>query len=533
MKKKILINASFALTTIVLLIWIALLIFIEPWVAGKIEKGLNEKLKDYTISISHVNVSLIKCSIELEKIKVFSRDSSIIKNYFLKGEIASIKFKRINLWRAVLKKDIDISEILISSCKIKGNVPFPEQSFPPVVSPFNIQIDRILFDGIEFTIANSLNAQSFSVKNGILKLQSLQIGKQDTIRSSIANQLDFWAKEFFSVSSDSMYSYKINGINYSAASKTLAIDSLAIHPNFKDYDFTSKYAFQTNRYETAIHNIFAYNIKAADYLKSKNIISNYIEIGTFDLNVFRDKRKEFKHIKKATFQDFIYSYKGILNIDSIGLLSGNIKFKVHAEKANQPGEISFNEIHAKIYNITNDTIYKTKRADLELKAEAMLMGKSKLSVLLKSKLFDNQNTFTVKGTLAGLEVKELNPILENTAFIYGSGRIDAMNFNFTANNTKATGKLTILYHGLNIVVKNKRTDDTTAFAEKFISVIANSIIIDSNPIQGEKVRVGIIDYKRDPERFLFNYCFKSILSGIESSLTTSPRRGNEIRNKTR
>ncbi|RPH29207.1 MAG: hypothetical protein EHM93_17565 [Bacteroidales bacterium] len=524
MKKKLLINTSFAIATIVLLIWIALLVFIEPWTAKKIEKGLNETLKDYTISIGQVNVSLIKCSIELEKIKILPKDSSIINSSFIKGEIASIKFNRINLWRAVFKKDVVISEVLVSSSKINGRVPFPEKSFPPVVSPFNIRIDRILFDGIDLNISNSLNAQSFWVKNGILKVQSLQIGKQDTIGLSIANQLDFGAKEFFSVSSDSMYSYKINGINYSAVSKTLAIDSLSIHPNFNDYDFTSKYAFQTNRYETVLCNVFAYNMNAADYLESKSITSNYIEIGTFDLNVFRDKRKEFKHIEKATFQDFIYSYKGILNIDSIGLLSGNVKFKVHAEKANQPGEISFNEIHAKIYKITNDTIYKIKSADLALKADAMLMGKSKLTVLLESKLFDSNNTFTVNGVLAGLEVKDLNPILEKTAFIYGAGKIDAMNFSFTANNTKATGKLTILYHGLNVVVKNKRTDDTTAFVEKFVSAIANSIIIDSNPIQGEKVRVGIIDYKRDPERFLFNYCFKSILSGIESSLVKNPKK---------
>jgi hypothetical protein len=42
--------------------------------------------------------------------------------------------------------------------------------------------------------------------------------------------------------------------------------------------------------------------------------------------------------------------------------------------------------------------------------------------------------------------------------------------------------------------------------------------MDSNPIPGKEVRVGVIDYQRDPERFLFNYCFKSIMTGIKSSL---------------
>ena len=96
-----------------------------------------------------------------------------------------------------------------------------------------------------------------------------------------------------------------------------------------------------------------------------------------------------------------------------------------------------------------------------------------------------------------------------------------MYFSHTANNTKSAGTLTIIYNGLNIIVKNKQTDDTTAFRERFISFIANRRILDSNPVAHEKVRVGIIDYERDPERLIFHYWFNSILSGITSSLTKS------------
>jgi hypothetical protein len=155
------------------------------------------------------------------------------------------------------------------------------------------------------------------------------------------------------------------------------------------------------------------------------------------------------------------------------------------------------------------------------------MGKGKMTILLKGRIFDRHNTFSLNGTLSDLEANELNPILEKNAFIYAtSGKIDAMNFSFTANNTKATGNMIMLYHGLDIAVKNKRTDDTTAFRERFISFIANRRVMDSNPIPDEEVREGIIDYERDPERFLFHYCFQSILSGIKSSLIKSPKKRN-------
>jgi hypothetical protein len=127
-----------------------------------------------------------------------------------------------------------------------------------------------------------------------------------------------------------------------------------------------------------------------------------------------------------------------------------------------------------------------------------------------------------------MDAMALNPMLENNAFIHvNSGRIDKMDFNFTANNSKATGSMTFLYHGIDVTIKNKRTDDTTSVKSWILSVVANKKIMDSNPVQGEKVRIGIIDQERDPERFLFNYGSKSILSGIKSSLEKAPRKSRK------
>src|SRR5665647_51150 len=118
-----------------------------------------------------------------------------------------------------------------------------------------------------------------------------------------------------------------------------------------------------------------------------------------------------------------------------------------------------------------------------------------------------------------MEASALNPILEKNAFIYvTSGRIDAMSFSFTADNYRSKGKMIMLYHGLDIAIKNKRTDDTTALRERFVSYIDNRRIADSNPLPGKDVREGTIDYIRNPERSVLHYCFRSVLSGITSTL---------------
>jgi hypothetical protein len=522
MKRKIFLKILLGIATLVLMIKFLTTVIVEPWIGKKIQAALIENNRDYLIEIDKVHILMITSGIKLESITIYSKQEHG-GNLDLNVEIVSIKCKGINLLKAIFKNDIYIRGVTISNSCIKGKIPFSGEAIPPIVSHLNIRIRRILFDKLDLAMENTSTAQSYSVKEGVLKVHDLQVEKQDTLCPGIVKQFDFKAEEFLSVSSDSMYLFKASGIIYSTTSNTLLVNSFSIHPNYSDYDFTSRYEFQTVRIEAGFSNIYIHDFDAAGYFLSKNPISSYIEIGKMDMKIFRDKRKEFRHANIPAFQDMIYNYLGTIQIDSIGLINGNVAYTVHDEKANEPGSINFNEINAKIYKISNNTIYKTYNDFLELKGNALFMGKSKMTILLKGRIFDSQNTFSFNGTLSGMDADELNPILEKNAFIYAtSGKIDAMNFSFTANNAEATGKMTMLYHGLDIAVKNKRTDDTTAFRERFISLIVNGKVLDSNPMPGEDVREGIIYYERDPERFLLSYCFNSILSGIKSSLAKKP-----------
>lgn len=499
-------------------------VVVEPWIKKKIESKFNEKNKDYIVEIDKVHLTVITSSIELDSITISSKQDESVDRV-LNGHISSIKLKGISLTKALFKKDIEINKVIISDADIKGKLPFPEKTKPPMISTLNIRIDSILFDKIELAIQNTTNAAAYSVKEGLLKISDLQVEKLDTLAISIVKHFDFNAKELLSASADSMYTLITNGISCSESTNTLLADSFSILPNYTNYDFTARHKYQIDRIEARLSNIYLHNFSVAGYLTSKKLVSSYIEIGKLEMKVFRDNRKKFHHVKKQAFQEMIYNYPGTINIDSIGLQIGNVIYTEHGAKANEPGSISFNEITAKIYKITNDTIYKTEKGFLKLIAKGLLMDKSKMTILLKGRIFDRNNTFILNGSLSEMHVKALNPILENNAFIYAtSGEIDKINFNYTADNSKASGKMIMLYHGLDIAVKNKRTDDTTALKERVASILANIKILDSNPLPRKDVREGVIDYKRDPERFLFNYCAKSILSGIKSSLVKSPKK---------
>ncbi len=527
MKNKKYLKTVLGIVTTVLLIAFITTLLATPWVRKKVVAALNKEKSDYIVTINKVTTSFIPSGIDLEGVIIQTKKGygGVID---LKGEIESIKLKGINLKKAIFNKDVNIRKIVISGSNFIGKISSLRDSVAPIVLPLNVRLGTVIFNKTNLLLENNANEASFSFTDGVIKLYDLHSGKQDTLSTDIIKLFDFEAKEIVMVSPDSMNTFKAGGISYSASSNALNVDSFNILPNYTDYDFTSRYNFQTNRIEAGFSNIHVNDFNMAAFLRSGDVISSGIDIGKMDMKVFRDKRKEFRHVDKQAFQDMIYNYSGNIRIDLISLKKGNVSYTVHAEEANEPGCITFNEIDAEIFNITNDSVYKTKNDSIKLNGNALLMGKGKMTILLKSRLFDSQNRFSLDGTLSDMEASELNPILEKSAFIYAtSGKIDSMNFSFAADNTKSTGRLTVLYHGLDIAVKNKQTDDTTAFRERFISFIANMKVLDSNPIRDKDVREGIIYFERDPERFLFHYCYRSILSGITSSLVNTPKGNNK------
>ena len=524
MSKKNRLKILFGIVVLIMILLLFIKVAVEPWIAKKIEVTINEKYKDYQIGIGKVNISFLKSGVTLENLTISSKlEHGGMKD--LTGEITSIRLRGINLTKILLEKEIDIGEVTIFNSCLRGKMPFGGKSGPPIISGLNIRIDHLFFNMIDLTFGNILSSKTYLVKEGLLNVYDLHISKQDTLSASILNQFDFEAEKLLFVSSDSLYTFKANHFNCSETTKTLAADSFSIHPNYTDYAFTARSKFETDRIEARFRNILVHDFSASGYLKSGNLISSYIEIGEMDVNAFRDKRKKFLHVDKPTFQNMIYNYPGSINIDSISLLNGNVTYTEHAEQANEPGRIRFMKVNGKFYKISNYPIYKTEKAYLKMNVNALLMGDGLLAVQLKGRIFDRQNTFSLSGTLSGMNASELNPMLEKNAFVYAkSGRIDAMNFSFTANDTRAAGEMTLLYHGLSITVKNKRKDDTSGIKEGISSLIANIKILNANPLPGKEIRRGVIENERDKERFLFNYCFKSILTGIKSSLTKEKKK---------
>jgi hypothetical protein len=520
MKRKTIIWILSGIAAFVLLVVLVTKVAVEPWLEDKIRTAISENSGDYLVEIESVDVSILKAGIELQNITLSSKaveggDAA------LSGSIEALTVKGVGLFKALVRKAIDISEIGVIGARFEGAYVIQEKDGSErLVSPLNIRVDKLFFEDLMVDVKDGASAQSFLVEDGAFQLDRIWVDEQDSISPALIGALHFEASKFKTVTADSFYTLAVVNLNYSANSQELTADSFAVQPNYSEYGFTSRHEYETDRFDVMVSDLLMSDLSIADYLKSDSLSISYIEMGGLDLKAFRDKREEFRHVDRPTFQEEIYSFPGALNIDSIAILNGTIVYSEHAEKAGEMGSVWFTEVDSRLYNITNDSVYKSQEAYLEWHASGLLMGAGEIAIVLKSKIYDAQNAFTVNGTLWGMEAAALNPILENNAFIsIQKGEINGLEFYIAANNSKAAGNMELRYRGLDFDVVDKQTGEDSGFLDQLKSMVADMIVMDWNPMPGQEMRPGTIEYERDPEKFLFNYMVKSLTSGVKTSIT--------------
>lgn len=518
MKKKVFWEVLVGIAALVILLLFLINVIAEPWAVKKIETAINKNSDNYEIKIDNVDFLIVQSGIALIGIELVSKQGKDSMAH-ISVEIELVKLTGVKIIKALFKKKFDIHEIIVFNSRIKGQMPFDSKPDSAMISPLDIKIENLILEKLFVDIKSTTTPQSYILNEGGLSLYDIQLAKKDTISPVALKQVEFTAKLFSTVMSDSMYTISVSGVKYSASENTLGADTVLVHPNYSGSGFIARYKYRTAQVDAKLNQLSFHDFSVVDFIKNGNIICSSVDVGKLDLRILEDPHKDFSPENKTVFQEKVNNYPGTINIDSIGVNSGHIVYSELVEIGSEPAQISFDNVTAMIYNMSNDTIYKTEKEYLEFMADALIMGKAKIHVDLKGRLFDSMNTFELSGNLSTLEALEMNSILEKNLSVYASsGTIDAMYFNFTANNTKAVGKMELLYHGLKITAANRKTGDTTSIKERVISGIANLVLIDANPKPGEKARTVIIDFERQPEAPFFNYCAKSLFSGIPPSL---------------
>jgi hypothetical protein len=203
-----------------------------------------------------------------------------------------------------------------------------------------------------------------------------------------------------------------------------------------------------------------------------------------------------------------------LILDSITIKSGFIRYYELKNKGEGPGYLTFENLNAVVNGISDDD---NSMKESTIKASANLMGRGMLKADIVFPLGIRKDTFSVNGSLGKMQLEQLNPMTVQVASIeILKGNSEQMVFSFRANRQLSSGTLSFYYSDLKLSFV-EREKDKKGILKIIISTIGNMAIYNSNP-KNNKFRVGEIHFVREEPKSIFNYWWKSVFSGIESSV---------------
>ncbi|NIM13007.1 MAG: hypothetical protein GTO45_12845 [Candidatus Aminicenantes bacterium] len=458
------------------------------------------------------------------------------------GGVYTIKYDRVDL--NFFQRSIHIKNFSINLDKTALNKISTESAKKKLL--INTKLPVLKIEGI--SIFNLIFSKSVSIKNLSLEGEELVIFKRTEphkknpilhipkcslhfsrlkINRGVKKNIFFYFKsgEFTLeeprfIFPQGFYILNAKKLNFSKLTSSLSIHSLELIPAYSKYRFARLKGYRTNRISLKIDNIEFKDIDFNDLFKNQCFHARLLTIERPELDIFRDrsvpkgsgtKEKKFPQqlLRELTFK---------LGIDEIEISNGGIVFSVSTliHKRRKSGNVFFTDINANIKNVTNDTGLLKKKASTEVNADAKLMGKGILNANLTIPIHSKRNRFTFSGSLGTMKMKEFNSILENTAYVrINRGIINRLDFSARANNKRIKGEMKLLYNDLKISILKKVEKREK---KKLVSFLANIILRGNNPKKGKPARIGKINYEKERPMTMFGYIWKSLLSGIKSSI---------------
>ncbi|MBD8491062.1 DUF748 domain-containing protein [Echinicola sp. CAU 1574] len=312
-------------------------------------------------------------------------------------------------------------------------------------------------------------------------------------------------------------------LTFSKEKRSLSIDSVRLDNKWDKYKYINDFRLETDWVELERGNLELVNMNYDAYFREGIIEAEKLLAKDIKIAVFRDKRKPDNTQKRPKMiHKIIGGIPKDLHVDMIKMENGYVSYEERPDnEAPVAGQIYFDQIDAEIINITNIPKMLDMHSELNLKANARIMGKGNVDLNVTYFLQDSTGGFTMNGHVKDLDLTAINPMLRPATQVeVRSGVIDDLSFDIKGNDVEGTGDLIMKYHNLAIDIRGKSYGKGQNVFQKIGSFLTNKLVIRSeNPNKKGELKTGDIYFKRDQSKFIFNYWWKMILSGMRSTLT--------------
>ncbi|MEO0332522.1 MAG: DUF748 domain-containing protein, partial [Bacteroidota bacterium] len=312
---------------------------------------------------------------------------------------------------------------------------------------------------------------------------------------------------------------KADQISLSTKKPQLEISGFSLTPQVPRYLYKDVFPFQKTRVMAQAEMVRMSGIDFQElinnrYLKSKSLLIDGVQLDAFkDARTPRDTERTL-----PMHQEMLTSLGFQLTLDTVRVANGFVNYAERVPDASQDGIITFEQLNALLQNVTNHPGHIADSVVFSMEVGAEVMGQGTLKAAFEFPMASEDMYFTASGTLDSMDLQALNPIMENAAFVHiRDGTANNMRFFMQGNHNQSSGEMRFNYNDLSVMLVDK-DKGRPGIDERVGSLFANAFVVKSDNPKAVFFRVGEIDYEHDSSRSIFSYWWRSLLSGIKSSI---------------
>ncbi len=462
---------------------------------GSIRTGfLNQSI---TLSAVHLSDSLGFAQVEIDKIRLGGIGVvKLLTNRELKARSLQVKHPSVQLskeFKFPARENKSVADSTKQKILVK-NLTIEEASF--------LLFDQLNSSDSIFSIDLDLALKNFEVNRNEADFSYKSLGA-DKVKFNLSNIVYLTKNRDYRISGASMA--------YSSVESDLVLNDLLVHPLRSPYEVGNRNGFQSDWFDADFEQISFENINLEKLLKEKQLWVDKTKIDKARARTFRDLRLPVPHKPDTKLPDHLIA--GIplpINCDSLLINGAAIQYTDRAPGSTKEGKVEFTNLNLRFPNFTNiDSLIKEP---LKMKVSAQIMKSAILDAEMMFSSVKFPNTNRMKGKVSPMSFSAFNSMTEPGmhARIDG-GTIRRLDFDFSYNEDVSSGTMTMDYEGLEIHIFNDEKD------KKLESFLLNKVMIKKQNLPEDRhYKKGEISFERDKKKSVFNYWWKSILSGMKS-----------------
>ncbi len=315
----------------------------------------------------------------------------------------------------------------------------------------------------------------------------------------------------------------VDRFSWGTLDSVLGLQQVQIQPTLTAEAYTSKLKYQNDWYAVDIDKVDIAPIDPVDFLDRQAFNLKTISITHLKALFYRDITLPREDLEKMLPVTAISRIPWETKVERLRVQNAFITYNEKFDKEKEPLVFTLDEM-----DFQTGPLSTGKQSGFTWDVRAKILGQIPFEAKVDFEIVGGIEKFKASGAASNVSFEKLNPLVKALAPVrFSSGMINQLDYSFSADEDTSSGSLDLEYENMKLELIKHQEGEVRS--QKLLSFAANTIKKTHNKKGKSNYKTGIIFTRRDKRKSFFNFFWRSIESGLMSSVSA----GNHDRKQRR